>query len=505
LSAALNRYPKVQPARRVFTVAVTLPTTASTTDELIDLVFAIRNGDRHGPERFSAACRRTLIEYAARRGSSEPEGVADLTIVEVLGRIERLELRDSPQVWGYLFAVARFRLLEEQRERQRSEALPLLSPLVDNSAADVEQSIVERMVIDEMLDRLTPEQAEILTLRFLDDLSISQTAQKTGRSVSAVKALQRRALRMSASLLAVAVVLAVGYLALTRAQDQTSTVRTSEPVDRPVDRSVPAPQRGTSTDDRAVMDVGDREPTATSNEAGGSEPDVEDFRVDIEESGTLHSSVRLGGSDAAEPEAGLTAEPGLTAESGLASEPELTAESGRAGGASPVAELGDEVNPGAELGGSPADQSVGQPAPTAHPMAGIEVDQLADPDPEPDVAPDGADFDGDGRLDSDDWDDDNDGLPDAAEEALGTDPFNPDSDGDGLQDGTEFGIPVAHSHSRGGTMTFIPDVDSSTQTDPANPDSDSDGLCDGSNSVPGVCVGGEDIDNDGLVEESIEP
>ena len=38
-------------------------------------------------------------------------------------------------------------------------------------------------------------------------------------------------------------------------------------------------------------------------------------------------------------------------------------------------------------------------------------------------------------------------------------------------------------------------------TDPFNADTDGDGLCDGPGSVPGVCVGGEDMNANGRVDE----
>ena len=55
-------------------------------------------------------------------------------------------------------------------------------------------------------------------------------------------------------------------------------------------------------------------------------------------------------------------------------------------------------------------------------------------------------------------DSDNDGLTDAEESALGTDPSNPDTDGDGLKDGEEVNV---------------------YSTDPLNPDMDGDGFNDG--------------------------
>jgi len=59
------------------------------------------------------------------------------------------------------------------------------------------------------------------------------------------------------------------------------------------------------------------------------------------------------------------------------------------------------------------------------------------------------------------WDSDDDGLSDLWEEQIGTDPDNPDTDGDGLKDGLE-----------------VDGTDGST-TDPLEPDSDDDGLLDG--------------------------
>jgi len=72
--------------------------------------------------------------------------------------------------------------------------------------------------------------------------------------------------------------------------------------------------------------------------------------------------------------------------------------------------------------------------------------------------PSQADFDNDGMGDICDADDDNDTLSDTTELMLGSDPFNADTDGDGLNDGQEVNL---------------------YGTSPINPDSDGDGLQDG--------------------------
>ena len=87
-----------------------------------------------------------------------------------------------------------------------------------------------------------------------------------------------------------------------------------------------------------------------------------------------------------------------------------------------------------------------------------------------------------------DFDGDGDGLSNVEEDLLGTDPEDPDSDDDGLLDGTEV---------RGGNPADPSDPRNSI-TDPLDPDTDGDRLCDGSRTVAGVCTGGEDVDDDGL-------
>ena len=103
---------------------------------------------------------------------------------------------------------------------------------------------------------------------------------------------------------------------------------------------------------------------------------------------------------------------------------------------------------------------------------------------------------------SDPNDADNDGLSNAAEVHLGTDPLNADSDGDGLADGSEIGI---------GTDPLSPDSDSdelddgselTIGTDPLAPDTDGDGLADGAEATIGTDPLAPDSDGDGLADGS---
>ncbi len=84
------------------------------------------------------------------------------------------------------------------------------------------------------------------------------------------------------------------------------------------------------------------------------------------------------------------------------------------------------------------------------------------------------DNDGDGIPDTNDPDDDNDGLTDEEEATLGTDPLNPDTDGDGILDGQETvddTNPLDGCDSKGGTPPNGLSCDIEIESDLVNPNS----------------------------------
>lgn len=103
------------------------------------------------------------------------------------------------------------------------------------------------------------------------------------------------------------------------------------------------------------------------------------------------------------------------------------------------------------------------PVPTAVPPTAVPPTAVP-PTPAPTVDP---------------TDTDGDGLPDAQETQLGTDPANPDTDDDGISDGDEVNV---------------------HRTDPLNMDTDGDNFYDGGELIRGTDPNNPDSDGDGLLD-----
>ncbi len=225
----------------------TTSSTGSSSETSVALTEALRGATAGQPwakEELSARCLPQLTAFARARGAADPEGIANTVLVEFLGRLDRLAFENPGQMWAYLYRVARSRVIDERRatkpvELREQESMEAVIPAVSG----LEDAVTERHYVDDLLASLTSDQREILQMRFLDDLSIEETANRTGRTLTAVKGLQRRAIRAltAAALLAVVV---VGGLALAMAGRDDGIPTVSEG---------PAPTSGYSSD-RAEAD-----------------------------------------------------------------------------------------------------------------------------------------------------------------------------------------------------------------------------------------------------------
>lgn len=177
------------------------------------VVEAATAGEGWAVDALAAQCLPRLTGFAEARGAIDPGGIADLVLIELLNRLGTLQFDTPAQLWSYIYRIARSRIADERRSVKPLELVE--HPTIERLAAPApgfDQQVADRQWVRGLLAELTSEQREVLEMRFLDDLSIEETASRTGRTLAAVKGLQRRAIRALSAAALVVLVALVGWL-----------------------------------------------------------------------------------------------------------------------------------------------------------------------------------------------------------------------------------------------------------------------------------------------------
>jgi RNA polymerase sigma-70 factor (ECF subfamily) len=136
-----------------------------------------------------------VLGYLRARGVEDPEGLTSEVFLQVIPKLVRL--RGGPaELRTFVFSVAHARAVDDVRRRARRPLESPYEPERDERASLSAESaaLAGPGSVLELLDRLSEDQRAVLSLRVLGDLSLEQTADVVGRSVGAVKQLQRRGL-----------------------------------------------------------------------------------------------------------------------------------------------------------------------------------------------------------------------------------------------------------------------------------------------------------------------
>ncbi len=211
--------------------------------ELIGVVRDATGGQSDAVDELIRYCLPQVEAYLARRGAAHPEALANLVMAEFVGNLPRLDFSTPEQLWSYLYRVSRSRLLDEKR-RARPDQPTEYVDAADPRASLFDDNVVDRMWMTDLLSGLTEAQREVVELRFKDDLTLEETANRTGRSLTAVKGLQRRALAALAAAAAIAAVVLIVVLAAKLLLDSNVNVQSLEPAEVSGTESNSADQRG---------------------------------------------------------------------------------------------------------------------------------------------------------------------------------------------------------------------------------------------------------------------
>jgi RNA polymerase sigma-70 factor, ECF subfamily len=112
-----------------------------------------------------------------------------------------LEAVRAGQSWrssfsGWLYRIAHNLVIDHYRRRGRATFVDIddvTAPSEHGEPLASVEALLESERLRQALGKVTEEQAQVVTLRFLEDLSIAETAEIMGKTEGAIKALQYRA------------------------------------------------------------------------------------------------------------------------------------------------------------------------------------------------------------------------------------------------------------------------------------------------------------------------
>jgi RNA polymerase sigma factor (sigma-70 family) len=147
------------------------------------LMVAAQAGDSHTYEQLLRELDAWLRRYYARR---LPHSAAEDAIQETLLAVHTKRHTYSPSrsFGAWIIAIARYKWIDRLRDASRYAALSLDDdiPIEDHGGAAISAAI-----LDHLLGRLKPAQANAIRLVKLKGLSIARASGATGQSVSLVK------------------------------------------------------------------------------------------------------------------------------------------------------------------------------------------------------------------------------------------------------------------------------------------------------------------------------
>jgi len=137
-----------------------------------------------------------LLRYTRASRAPDPEDVVGETFLRAVRGLGSFE-GDEPGFRAWLFRLARNRIVDDHRRlvRRRTEPIPVEVLAEIGARGDAETQAMRALAEDHVrsvLDRLTPDQRDVLLLRILGGLTIEEVATVVRKKPGAVKALQAR-------------------------------------------------------------------------------------------------------------------------------------------------------------------------------------------------------------------------------------------------------------------------------------------------------------------------
>lgn len=169
--------------------------------EFDDVLAAARAGGEWAWRRLYQDLAPVVLGYLRSHGARDPEDLLGEVFLRVARSLSDFE-GDETGFRSWVFTIAHHRLVDERRKAGRratepteDERIHAALPAVDHVEPDVVERASTEQIVALLEEALTEDQREVLVLRLVGGLTISEVADIVGRTENATKQLQRRGLR----------------------------------------------------------------------------------------------------------------------------------------------------------------------------------------------------------------------------------------------------------------------------------------------------------------------
>lgn len=164
------------------------------TDELVAAAVA---GEPGALRSIYDALAPRVAGYLRGHGSTDPEALTQDVFLTLFHRLPELT-GGAAGLRTFAFSLAHARVVDELRARHRQPVSVPYVPEDDHRATESAEAVAVRTLGSQralaLVESLNDGQREVVLLRVVAGLSLEETAATTGRSIGAVKQLQRRGL-----------------------------------------------------------------------------------------------------------------------------------------------------------------------------------------------------------------------------------------------------------------------------------------------------------------------
>jgi RNA polymerase sigma-70 factor (ECF subfamily) len=164
-------------------------------DDFSQILTAARAGADWAWGRLYRDLAPSVLGYVRARGAVEPDDLTGEVFLQVVRDLKRFDGGER-EFRAWMFTIAHHRLIDDARHRARRPVEPVAEvEHRQTPAGDAEDEVLNAFATERVrgiIEALPADQRDVLLLRVLGDLTVSEVAQVVGKSSGAVKALQRR-------------------------------------------------------------------------------------------------------------------------------------------------------------------------------------------------------------------------------------------------------------------------------------------------------------------------